>query len=663
MLVLSVVVAVASLSAQDAPDKPEAWTRRYEEAGKAIKAGSLARAELILTEVVGEAEKLGPDDLRVAEPLEVLAGFYLDKKQKRYDAADPLIRRALKIREKAQRAEHPDTATTISMLAMCRLLAKGKDADSAGPMLKRALEVLVKAKGEKDIEVAGVLHRLALFHLSHGEYAEAEGELMRAVQIREALSKLESDPGAELLDDLGDVHTAMASRLDIKALEKEIEAEAADAPKPAETEVERHGRLAEEYYRRGLAVREKVLKPDDPDIAESLFNLGQLAFLRGRPADGEGPLDRWLALQEKAKAPDDEKRAKVLFMLAGAAMERKDFPSAERLLLRAQEIEADREGAESKEVAALLGMRALVATEARRFEDAERLIKQGLDAQAALQGADNADVAEAKALTAGSFKDRSRDRLAPVFWRRLKKLAERAGGEHGHDELKKLVEGYIDLLRRTNEVVPKPTEEDLAYLKKAGIVDPSTDIHSLAETDHLFDELDDEALAHVERLYEVESLSLRGRSIADDKPRKPITDAGLAHLKGLINLRRIYASNTAITDAGLAHLGGLENLEELFVGFNPVGDAGLTHLKGLKNLRELKLPYTNVTDASLEVFRSLPNLRELDLTNTRVTQEGVHALRRERPGLSIEYRPGEGYVEFGPPPATAPLDDAPPEKP
>src|SRR5258706_3261845 len=42
-----------------------------------------------------------------------------------------------------------------------------------------------------------------------------------------------------------------------------------------------------------------------------------------------------------------------------------------------------------------------------------------------------------------------------------------------------------------------------------------------------------------------------------------VTDAGLAHIAGLKNLRRLNLENTGITDAGLAHLKGLAELRYL----------------------------------------------------------------------------------------------------
>src|SRR5689334_3901312 len=57
---------------------------------------------------------------------------------------------------------------------------------------------------------------------------------------------------------------------------------------------------------------------------------------------------------------------------------------------------------------------------------------------------------------------------------------------------------------------------------------------------------------------------------------------------------RLYGANSTITDAGLAHLRGLADLQELFLQGTHVTDAGLVHLRGLTKLRVLILDYTQV---------------------------------------------------------------------
>ena len=82
-----------------------------------------------------------------------------------------------------------------------------------------------------------------------------------------------------------------------------------------------------------------------------------------------------------------------------------------------------------------------------------------------------------------------------------------------------------------------------------------------------------------------------------------VSDAGLAHLKGLTTLKSLNLFATQITDAGLAHLKGLTTLKYLELSGTRVGDAGLAHLKGLTGLMSLNLENTQVTDAGVNEFQ------------------------------------------------------------
>ena len=61
---------------------------------------------------------------------------------------------------------------------------------------------------------------------------------------------------------------------------------------------------AEPLYKRSLAIREKALGPDHPDVALSLNNLAELYHAQGRYADAEPLYKRSLAIREKALGPD-----------------------------------------------------------------------------------------------------------------------------------------------------------------------------------------------------------------------------------------------------------------------------------------------------------------------------------------------------------------------
>ncbi|MFV1995562.1 MAG: c-type cytochrome domain-containing protein [Verrucomicrobiales bacterium] len=75
-----------------------------------------------------------------------------------------------------------------------------------------------------------------------------------------------------------------------------------------------------------------------------------------------------------------------------------------------------------------------------------------------------------------------------------------------------------------------------------------------------------------------------------------VTDKGLAQLKTMKNLERLYLQNTAVTDKGLDHLGGLAELRYLNLYGNAVGDSGARKLGALKHLEKVFLWQTKVTE-------------------------------------------------------------------
>ena len=327
-------------------------------------------------------------------------------------------------------------------------------------------------------------------------------------------------------------------------------------------------------------------------------------------------------------------------MLARASQERKDWAEAERRLAKAQTILEALKAPDRDRITEILSERADVAIEAARFDDAEAFLKRGLDIQADVHGPEDPDVVQARALTTGSYRGHVRDRRAPVQSATTTRTSRSyLGGQSPSHALGRIVNTYDDLLRRTNQVMPPPTAGDLAYLSELfhgmfpdRIEQDITQLIDLREQD-----LDDEALAHIGRLYKIDRLKLTGRWVEGDLV---ITDTGLAHLENLFNLRSLAVRGTEITDAGLAHLAGLENLEELDLGINRLSDAGLVHLKGLKSLRKLRLSATNITDAGLVQLEAMKSLETLVINSTMVTEAGVERLRRARPGLEIEYKPG-----------------------
>ncbi len=128
----------------------------------------------------------------------------------------------------------------------------------------------------------------------------------------------------------------------------------------------------------------------------------------------------------------------------------------------------------------------------------------------------------------------------------------------------------------------------------------------------------DAGMAHLNALTDLRCLSL---------PNTRVSDAGLVHLQGMKCLEVLILDKDGITDAGLAHLKGLTALKRLHIRYARISDAGLADLSVLAKLESLDLEHTEISDAGLASVKGLTNLRHLDLEGTAVADSGILELR------------------------------------
>jgi internalin A len=119
-----------------------------------------------------------------------------------------------------------------------------------------------------------------------------------------------------------------------------------------------------------------------------------------------------------------------------------------------------------------------------------------------------------------------------------------------------------------------------------------------------------------------------------------VTDEGLAQLKTLKGLRKLYLGRTEISDAGLKHIAGLVGLESLILSETKVTDAGLKQLAGMKKLTNLEVSGTAITDLGLKELRELKALTTLFANRTKVTDKGVKAFKAAVPKCEVRFSKG-----------------------
>jgi tetratricopeptide (TPR) repeat protein len=222
----------------------------------------------------------------------------------RYTEAEPLLRRALQIREQAQGPEHPDVARVLNYLAVL-YWSQGRYTE-AEPLYQRALQIREQAQGPEHLDVAISLNNLADLYLECGRYAEAEPLYQRSLQIREQTLGPDHPLAAQMFNNL-----ALLFR---------------DQGRDAE---------AEPLYRQALRILEQALGPDHPEVAQALNNLADLLREKGNYTEAESLYRRALRITEQSLGAEHPDLAASLNGLASLLREQGNYTEAESLYQRA----------------------------------------------------------------------------------------------------------------------------------------------------------------------------------------------------------------------------------------------------------------------------------------------------------------------------------------
>ena len=145
--------------------------------------GAYGNAEPLLQRALAIREKtLGPAHPATATSLGNLATLY--NNMGAYAKAEPLYQRALAIDEKALGPDHPHTATILKNFAG---LYKATGAYAkAEPLYQRALAINEKALGPAHPDTAKSLNNLAVLSWTQGRWSEAKDGFQRGTWIEES---------------------------------------------------------------------------------------------------------------------------------------------------------------------------------------------------------------------------------------------------------------------------------------------------------------------------------------------------------------------------------------------------------------------------------------------------------------------------------------------
>jgi tetratricopeptide (TPR) repeat protein len=186
-------------------------------------AGDVDQATGNLLSAIQEWDSASPGDVQSIAALDALAGIYRD--QSKYAEAEPLLLRALRLRETMSGPDSSEVIASVDSLAYVEFgLRKLAETET---LYKRLLALWVKNAGEDHPMVALTLDKLAEFYAFQQHYPEAQDAASKALalRVRVHIASLQQ-PGRILV---------MQSKLD----------------------------EAEELYKRALEIGELASAPDD----------------------------------------------------------------------------------------------------------------------------------------------------------------------------------------------------------------------------------------------------------------------------------------------------------------------------------------------------------------------------------------------------------------
>ncbi|MBK9755921.1 MAG: tetratricopeptide repeat protein [Nannocystis sp.] len=205
------------------------------------------------------------------------------------------------------------------------------DYPQAASLFRQAVETQEKIVGKEDSQLALPLNNLGTVLLFTGHLEESRKVLERAVQILERTMRPRHPALVSPLVGLGNVHRALGQRESARTvLERAISIiEESHAPPDASLAeclntlgaVEDDPSKARDLFQRALAIREKVLPPNHPDIGKSRNNLAALAFQAGSYLDALKTWQRVAAIQEQTLGTAHPDLALTLLNLSAAQLE------------------------------------------------------------------------------------------------------------------------------------------------------------------------------------------------------------------------------------------------------------------------------------------------------------------------------------------------------
>lgn len=359
----------------------------------------------------------------------------------RYQEAEKLYEEALEINRTALGEQHPSFATSLMSLGQLQLLM-GKHA-SAETLIRRSVELKREMLGPKSPAVAAALTNLGMLHTTTGQYDAAISVLNEAIEIEKAANGQET-PGT--LNALADVtqrtgNYAEAERQMLRALELRRQASGESHPGYAIVlnnlgELYRFtGRYPESrrVWNEALELKRRILGEDHPSVAISLGNLGELHREMGDDQSAETYFRGALAIFMRTVGDEHPHYASVLNNLGALYLSKRDLPAALPYLEQARDIFTRLFGSGHRLTAGAHNNLGTIFESLGRWSEAESEYERAADGLRQALGDGHADYAAALSNQARLLRRSGRSAEAEALLRQALTIKKAAlGNDHPH---------------------------------------------------------------------------------------------------------------------------------------------------------------------------------------------------------------------------------------
>ncbi|MBX9669937.1 MAG: tetratricopeptide repeat protein [Candidatus Obscuribacterales bacterium] len=397
--VILLVVLLLGVYPADAEDS--LFSSMFDAGSTALREGRFAEAIKKLKSALKEAEFLPLGDSRLRNTLKALAQGY--EAEKKYDLAEPLLRRVIEIDTKSG-DRSSDVVSSASALALnLRNQSRFKESIATYLSVLGSEEKPDAALGE-DARIT-LLINLAGVYSDMSDYKQGERNLRNALNLAEksrtdtVLLARALEALALLYDRLGRYDEASSLLARALKVDQRVEPDGGIETSGALLSMGRflreQGKTDEalDYINRSVKMRKKILGDQHANVIESALELARLYEDVNAYKDAASELEGLRPILEQTVGDESPRYAEFLRQLASDYMNCSQYGRAEPLLRRSLSIDEASFGKDGAELALDLNALGMFYVFQGQYADAEPLYRRALSITERKSGLEHPDVA------------------------------------------------------------------------------------------------------------------------------------------------------------------------------------------------------------------------------------------------------------------------------